>query len=37
VFIPKATCCLDLAEGWRRLLRRAALAGQSLVDTDEIT
>jgi transposase len=36
VFIPKAACWLNLAEGWWRLLRKAAFAGQSFVDTDEI-
>jgi len=36
VFIPKAACWLNLAEGWWKLLRRAAFAGQSFVDTDEI-
>lgn len=37
VFIPKRACWLNMAEGWWRLLRRAAFAGQSFVDTDEIT
>ena len=32
VFIPKAACWLNLQEGWWRLLRRAALAGQSFAD-----
>jgi transposase len=36
VFIPKGACWLNLAEGWWRLLRRAAFAGQTFVDTDEI-
>jgi transposase len=36
VFIPKAACWLNLAEGWWRLLRRAAFAGQSFADTAEI-
>lgn len=36
VFIPKRACWLNLAEGWWRLLRRQALAGQSFVDTAEI-
>jgi transposase len=36
VFIPKRACWLNLAEGWWRLLRRAAFAGQTFVDTDEI-
>ena len=37
VFIPKRACWLNMAEGWWRLLRRAAFAGQSFVDKDEIT
>jgi transposase len=42
VFIPKAACWLNLQEGWWRLLRRAAFAGQSFAgqsfaDTTEIT
>jgi transposase len=37
VFIPKRACWLNMAEGWWRLLRRAAFAGQSFVDIDEIT
>jgi len=37
VFIPKGACWLNMAEGWWRLLRRAAFAGQSFVDTTEIT
>jgi transposase len=36
VFIPKKACWLNMAEGWWRLLRRAAFAGQSFADTDEI-
>ena len=36
VFIPKRACWLNMAEGWWRLLRRAAFAGQSFVDTAEI-
>jgi DDE superfamily endonuclease len=36
VFIPKRACWLNLAEGWWRLLRRAALAGQCFADTAEI-
>jgi hypothetical protein len=36
VFIPKGACWLNLQEGWWRLLRRAAFAGQAFVDTDEI-
>jgi transposase len=35
-FIPKAACWLNLAEGWWRLLRRAAFAGQSFADPAEI-
>jgi transposase len=37
VFIPKAACWLNMAEGWWRLLRRAAFAGQTFADTDEIS
>lgn len=37
VFIPKKACWLNLAEGWWRLLRRAAFAGQTFADPDEIT
>jgi transposase len=36
VFIPKRACWLNMAEGWWRLLRRAAFAGQSFVDAEEI-
>ena len=36
VFIPKRACWLNLQEGWWRLLRRAAFAGQSFADTTEI-
>jgi transposase len=36
VFIPKAACWLNMAEGWWRLLRRAAFAGQSFADAAEI-
>jgi transposase len=36
VFIPKGACWLNLAEGWWRLLRQQAFAGQSFVDTAEI-
>jgi transposase len=36
VFIPKAACWLNLAEGWWQLLRKTALAGQSFADTAEI-
>jgi transposase len=37
VFIPKAACWLNLQEGWWRLLRRAAFAGQTFADATEIT
>jgi hypothetical protein len=36
VFIPGA-CRLNLAEGWWRLFRKTALAGQTFTDADEIT
>lgn len=36
VFIPTRACWLNLVEGWWRLFRRAALAGQSFVDREEI-
>jgi transposase len=36
VFIPKGACWLNMAEGWWRLLRRQAFAGQTFADTDEI-
>jgi transposase len=36
VFIPTKACWLNLVEGWWRLFRRAALAGQSFVDREEI-
>jgi transposase len=36
VFIPKRAAWLNLQEGWWRLLRREALAGQTFVDYDEI-
>lgn len=36
VFIPKGACWLNLQEGWWRLFRREALAGQSFVDDQEI-
>ncbi|MFD7815632.1 transposase [Streptomyces sp. NPDC059785] len=35
-FIPVGACWLNLQEGWWRLFRKAALAGQSFADTDEI-
>ena len=37
VFIPKGACWLNLQEGWWRLFRRAALAGQSFATPAEIT
>lgn len=36
VFIPVRACWLNLAEGWWRLLRRAAFAGQTFADAIEI-
>jgi transposase len=36
VFIPVAACWLNLIEGWWRLLRRAAYAGQCFADRAEI-
>jgi transposase len=36
-FIPKGACWLNLQEGWWRLFRREALAGQSFATPDEIT
>jgi transposase len=36
VFIPKGACWLNLQEGWWRLFRRAALAGQCFADAGEI-
>lgn len=36
VFIPVKACWLNLQEGWWRLLRRAAFAGQTFADADEI-
>jgi DDE superfamily endonuclease len=35
-FIPKGACWLNLQEGWWRLFRRAALAGQSFADPKEV-
>ena len=35
--IPVGACWLNLQEGWWRLFRRAALAGQSFVNAKEIT
>jgi len=37
VFIPVGACWLHLQEGWWRLFRRAALAGQAFACPDEIT
>jgi DDE superfamily endonuclease len=37
VFIPKGACWLNLQEGWWRLFRREAFAGQSFATPDEIT
>jgi transposase len=37
VFIPKGACWLNLQEGWWRLFRREALAGQSFANPGEIT
>ncbi len=34
--IPTGACWLNLQEGWWRLFRRTALAGQSFADADEI-
>lgn len=36
VLIPVGACWLNLAEGWWRLLRRAAFAGQTFADAAEI-
>jgi hypothetical protein len=36
IFIPKGACWLNLQEGWWRLFRREALAGQTFADGDEI-
>jgi transposase len=36
VFIPKRACWLNLQEGWWRLFRRDALAGQSFANPTEI-
>jgi hypothetical protein len=36
VFIPKKACWLNLQEGWWRLFRRQALAGQCFADAGEI-
>ena len=36
VFIPKGACWLSLQEGWWRLFRREALAGETFADPGEI-
>jgi hypothetical protein len=36
VFIPTGACWLNFQEGWWRLFRRAAFAGQSFADPPEI-
>jgi DDE superfamily endonuclease len=36
-FIPKRACWLNLQEGWWRLFRRQALAGETFADPGEIT
>jgi hypothetical protein len=36
IFIPVGACWLNLQEGWWRLLRRDAFAGQSFIDDVEI-
>ncbi len=36
VFIPTGACWLNLQEGWWRLFRREALAGQTFADAEEI-
>ena len=35
-FIPTGACWLNMQDGWRRIFRRQALAGQSFADPDEI-
>jgi transposase len=35
-FIPKGACWLNLQEGWWRIFRKAALAGQAFAGPDEI-
>ncbi len=37
LFIPTGACWLNLQEGWWRLFRRQALAGQTFADPGEIT
>jgi hypothetical protein len=36
VFLPTGACWLNLQEGWWRLFRREALAGQDFADAKEI-
>lgn len=36
MFIPVGACWLNLQEGWWRIFRKAALAGQTFADPDEI-
>jgi hypothetical protein len=36
LLIPTGACWLNLQEGWWRLLRRDAFAGQSCANADEI-
>ena len=36
VFIPTGACWLNLQEGWWRLLRRDAFAGQSFANPKEV-
>src|SRR5919204_520926 len=36
-FIPKGACWLNLQEGWWRLFRREAFAGQSFATPEEVT
>jgi hypothetical protein len=35
-FIPTGACWLNLQEGWWRIFRKTALAGQTCADSDEI-
>jgi hypothetical protein len=35
-FIPTGACWLNLQEGWWRIFRKTALAGQTFADPDEI-
>jgi transposase len=37
VFIPTSACWLNMQEGWWRIFRKTALAGQSFADPEEIT